>query len=195
MNRGQLRDIIKFEAGLKDSDNFDAWVNETIQDTLASLTALIRYPELKTPDHQVVLTGATQLVTVPKFQHILLDEIYYLPAGEGDQAYHLFSSFDNHLVNEGRALSIIRRSATQLSLFPFGDIVGTDKIQFTYWAYPTLANDATEIPVENLVPTLRSEVVAKASLHTESKTFAAHRALAREAHSRSFGATDVNDEP
>ncbi len=193
MTRGQLKDIVKFEAGLADADIFDVWIEEVIQETLNSLTALTKCQELKVVDFEVTLTAATRLVTIPAAQHIDRDNIYFLTGGDHEQGYLLQYFKDDSIVNVGRSFAIYQAGPTQLAVFPYDEIEGTDKLLFTYWAYPILANDAAVIPVENLVNQLRHEVVAQAVLHGDSKKFTAHRSLAKEAQSRAFGAFDVND--
>lgn len=192
MTRGQLKDIIKFEAHLKDPDHFDVWIENLIQETLSSITALTRFQELKVPDFQVTLALATQTVTIPAAQHIDFDEMYYLPAGDTQAGFLLFPYKEYMIVNEGRTETIIQKGPTTLSLFPYTEVIASDKLLYDYWAYPTLANDASVIPVEAVVQQLRHECVAEAVLHSDTKQFTIHDALARKKQSRMFASIDLN---
>lgn len=189
---GQLRDLIRAEAGLQDIDAFQVWIDQTIQSELNNLTAIMRYPEQRR-EATINLTAATQTVTIPDAQHIDKEQIYFVPDGDLEIAYRLDTDRDNMLVDVGRVQTIIRTAPTEFSLFPFNEITSTDQIHFIYWAYPTLTDDQSVIPINALVNTLKDRVISRAVLHSNSKLFGAHRQLARESQVMAAGATDYDE--
>lgn len=188
---GQFRDLIRAEAKIKGSDEMDVWLNETIQDELNTLTAQMRYPELRSIAALTIADGAATIP--PTAQHLNLDNVIYRPLADAANDYPLIRN--KHTIGQDLGLTkYVYRVGTTLIVWPTIEMDGSDILLLEYWRYPTLATDQAVIPVDGLIPTLKLRAVTRAILHTDSKLAKIHHDLGQESHAMSFGATDVNDQ-
>lgn len=196
MTLNELVQSIGFEAQIPDIDALGGWAEIEAKNLFDSYTAQVKYEELMVPNAELQMNGPT-IELPPNLQHIDKKSIRYLPEGEMDRSYILTSGHVPFGDNTGPTRYFHYRrnefGIAWLDFWPNAEQAVGDKIIFDYWRFATEWPDGPDSRVfpEALIPVVKRELVAQASLLGGNKTFNQHKTLAKEAHTRSFGMTDV----
>lgn len=192
MNIGQLKDLVRFEAKIPDMATMGGWFDLVLQEEMNRMTSLHRYTQLFVQDTN--LTGLnTSFGTIdlpPDLQHIDMNTVRYLPGGDPNQTRYLrnFHRFSGS--NAGFPVLVIR-TQTRLQVFPTEELQNTDVLVIDYWRYFSYTADTDEINPPQLNLPLQFRMIARANTFSDSKLSATYLDLEKEAHTKSFGQTDI----
>lgn len=179
MLRTTLRDEIRALAEVEGSSSMTGLINLAIQDVIDSLTALARYDELFTPNHELAI-AANGIVTLPAdFQHLDETEIYFLRDGDDEEGnkrrLHRFSRIRSvhtgwprqwRLFGTGSSGEIVRK----LELTPHIEIVtANDKLWINYYRKCNWNTDFTALPIPRFGEYIKLKVAARIAKQTNTK--------------------------
>lgn len=188
----EIRTQVLAEAKIQDPERYGPLCDLFLHQYMDMMTSQVKYPELLIPDHSIVLTAATQTVTLPAdLQHIDINNIRYLTGGDASVYRHL-SNFHRFWGSNLGVTRFALRAGSTLKLWPYSEISGTDTIVFNYWKKSAFSADNDTVLPDQLVPTLITKTIARIANYTSADIAILMKGEAKELFAQSFGVTDVN---
>lgn len=198
MTLGQLKDAVSYESKVQDIDAFGGWLELTLLEIFENYTALTRYQQLYVPNYTITATAATATLVLPaNLQHIDLDSVIFRQNSDYLNDVSLFYTNDTiSAPNSGNTAFVLQQSTSVngkiLTVFPYADLTINDQFIINYWKKVSFdAGDDTVLIPDEIIPTIKMELTARANLFGDGKQFAVFRSLAKEQHSRSMGVTSL----
>lgn len=199
MTIAEMRDSIAYEAKIADIDALGGWIEATIKEVWDSYTALTKHDELFMPGIILLTQMQTDIVQLPAdLQHIDLNNVRYSPGGDRNRTYIL----DQHKHTEGTNTGLTRYftfnaapdGTRVLNIWPFDEVPDNDEIIIDYWRKGHTGVLGSQLLPTQLEATVRLEVVARANTFADSKQSNLYLKLSKDAHTRSYGVTNLPDQ-
>jgi len=189
MTIGELKEAVAFEAKIPDIDALGGWLDMTIQSVFDEYTAAVKYPELYKSG---VITIASAPILPTEVQHLDIQNVQYYPGNDATKAYKLRVNNRATGTNTGPS-RYVWREGNSFKLYPNSEVDGSDVIFFNYWKFATFrdGNPGEDVIPAALIQTVIKDTIVRCSMFGDSKAANLYRQLAKEAHGRSLGATEI----
>ena len=148
MNRSELKDYIRTEAGVSDSEALDVVLDRRINEKIRELTTLNQYGVLQTTT-TLTPVDATSALTLPSdYQH-------FCTLHWNNYKLTRTKVFPN-LANPIGTPYYFRIAKPNVYVFPYDDVVSTDVVDLVYYKLHSLDADDDELLIDEM-----SDVIIK----------------------------------
>lgn len=173
MNLGELRNLIRAEAGIQGLDEYSALIDAILSQELRAATGKGNFEELRSDVTTIVTTADAQHdFTLPvDFQTLACANFM---ANSQSNSYPLYSGRAaefNRSQNGSPRFFIIQGTdgAKKLRLYPFSSVVIGDSLVFEYYKLPNLTLDTDIFPVPSLEKSIQQAVMARLLRQVDTK--------------------------
>lgn len=153
--------------------NLDQFILDRTNESLRSFARKFNYDELRVLDYQISLTLAAQSSSLP--QNFLRfsedDKIYFVQ--DSTTIWQLYPQ-TRPVVDTTGYPYFYRVAGKKIYTTPYGSIVTTNKLRFSYLAYPAEITDGDDdFPVDSLRDVVFADVLSRIALFQDSKQYQA----------------------
>lgn len=196
MTVGELQDQVGYEGSLTNIDAIGGAVIQLLKEALDTFSNQTRYNELFKAQEPFVLSVNQTSIPIPvDLQHLDTKHIQFQPGGDDTKTINLRFQRNYNQLNQGLTTSCYRDYLGDLNLYPNGEIAQGDILLINYWIRPStlITSEASVIPVQSLIPTLKGYIISRLQMATGDKSTALFMQASQQQHSLHFGAVDLSD--
>lgn len=196
MTVGEFEDQVAYEGGITNIDAIGGATIALLKEALDTYANQTKYEICFVADVSTTLIAAQSSIPLQNdLQHLDMKHIRFQPGGVDTNAIMLQYQRDWNMLNAGLTCTAYRDSSGALQLFPNANVAAGDIVLYNYWKKPStlLVNEASTIPIPQLIPALKAYVISRLQMSTGGKAVPMFMQVSQAQHAAHFGAVHLSD--